>query len=72
MKRVVITGLGMINCLGLDKESAFDAIVNGECGIKTIELFDPEKFSAKIAGEITNFDDLRCMFYYSLQSSQIH
>jgi len=56
MKRVVITGLGMINCLGLDKESAFDAIVNGECGIKTIELFDPEKFSAKIAGEITNFD----------------
>ena len=56
MKRVVITGLGMINCLGLDKESAFDAIVNGECGIKTIELFDPERFSAKIAGEITNFD----------------
>jgi len=56
VKRVVITGLGMINCLGLDKESAFDAIVNGECGIKTIELFDPEKFSAKIAGEITNFD----------------
>ena len=46
----------MINCLGLDKESAFDAIVNGECGIKTIELFDPERFSAKIAGEITNFD----------------
>ena len=48
--------MGMINSLGLDKESAFQAIVDGECGIKTIELFDPERFSAKIAGEITNFD----------------
>ena len=56
MKRVVVTGIGMINSLGLDKESAFQAIVDGECGIKTIELFDPERFSARIAGEITNFD----------------
>ncbi len=61
MKRVVVTGLGMINSLGLDKESSFKAIVNGECGIKTIELFDPEKFSAKIAGEISNFDPATVM-----------
>ena len=56
MKRVVVTGIGMINSLGLDKESAFEAIIEGQCGIKTIELFDPEKFSVKIAGEISNFD----------------
>jgi 3-oxoacyl-[acyl-carrier-protein] synthase II len=56
VKRVVVTGLGMINSLGLDKESAFSAIVDGKCGIKKIELFDIEKFSAQIAGEITNFD----------------
>ena len=56
MKRVVVTGIGMINSLGQDKESSFQAIVDGECGIKTIELFDPEKFSAKIAGEISDFD----------------
>ncbi len=61
MKRVVVTGIGMINSLGLDKESSFEAIINGECGIKTIELFDPEKFSAKIAGEITNFDPATVM-----------
>jgi 3-oxoacyl-[acyl-carrier-protein] synthase II len=46
----------MINSVGLDRESAFQAIVEGQCGIKTIELFDPEKFSAKIAGEIVGFD----------------
>ena len=56
MKRVVVTGLGMINSLGLDKESAFTAILEGKCGIKKIELFDIEGFSAQIAGEITNFE----------------
>ena len=56
MKRVVVTGLGMINSLGQDKESAFSAIIEGKCGIKTIELFDIEKFSAQIAGEIVGFD----------------
>lgn len=61
MKRVVVTGIGMINSLGQDKESAFQAIVEGKCGIKTIELFDPEKFSVKIAGEIVGFDPKEVM-----------
>ncbi|RLA68893.1 MAG: beta-ketoacyl-ACP synthase [Epsilonproteobacteria bacterium] len=56
MKRVVVTGLGMINALGLDKETAFSAILDGKCGIRTIELFDTEKHSVSIAGEITDFD----------------
>ena len=58
MKRVVVTGLGMINSLGLDKESAFAGILEGKCGIKTIESFDTEGQSVTIAGEITNFDPL--------------
>jgi len=56
VKRVVVTGLGMINALGLDKETAFSAILEGKCGIKQIELFDTEKHSVKIAGEISDFD----------------
>lgn len=61
MKRVVVTGLGMINSLGHDKESSFDAIVKGECGIDKITLFDPEKFSAQIAGEVKDFDPTTVM-----------
>jgi len=61
VKRVVVTGLGMINSLGLDKESAFSAIIEGKCGIKVIESFDIEKQSAKIAGEIMDFDPLTVM-----------
>ncbi len=61
MKRVVVTGLGMINSLGLDKESAFSAIVEGKCGIKEITSFDTEKHTVKIAGEITDFDPTTVM-----------
>jgi 3-oxoacyl-[acyl-carrier-protein] synthase II len=46
----------MINSVGLDKESSFKAIVNGECGIKSISSFDTENHSVKIAGEIVGFD----------------
>ena len=61
MRRVVVTGLGMINSVGHDKESSFAAILNGECGIKEVELFDAEKFSVKIAGEIIGFDPSEVM-----------
>jgi len=56
VKRVVVTGLGMINSLGLDKESAFTGIMEGKCGIRTIESFDTEGQSVTIAGEIADFD----------------
>jgi len=58
VKRVVVTGLGMINALGLDKESAFSAIIEGKSGVQTIESFDTEQHSVKIAGEVKNFDPL--------------
>jgi len=61
MRRVVVTGLGMINSVGNDKESAFKAICDGECGIDTITIFDPEKYSVKIAGEVKDFDPATVM-----------
>jgi len=56
LKRVVVTGIGMINSLGLDKESSFKAIVEGQCGIKSISSFDATEHSVTIAGEIIGFD----------------
>ncbi len=61
MRRVVVTGLGMINSVGNDKESAFKAMCEGECGIDTITLFDVEKYSVKIAGEVKDFDPATVM-----------
>lgn len=56
MRRVVVTGIGAINSLGLDLESSFEAIINAKCGIERISSFDTEKHSVKIAGEVKGFD----------------
>jgi len=61
MKRIVVTGMGMINSVGNDKETAFKAICDGECGIDTITLFDPENYSVKIAGQVKDFDPATVM-----------
>lgn len=56
MRRVVVSGIGIISALGLNKEDSFEAIINGKCGVKTISSFDVSEFPVKIAAEITNFD----------------
>lgn len=61
MRRVVVTGMGMINSVGNDKESAFKAICDGVCGIDTITIYDPETTSVKIAGEVKDFDPVTVM-----------
>ena len=61
MRRVVVTGLGMINSLGHDKESSFKAILDGQCGIDRITIFDPEKFACQVAGEVKDFDPTTIM-----------
>ena len=58
MKRVVVTGIGMINALGLDKDSSFKAICEGKTGVKKITSFDASDFPVQIAAEITDFDPL--------------
>ena len=55
MKRIVVTGLGMINALGHDKNS-FEKIVAGECGIDTITLCDISELECTIAAEVKAFE----------------
>lgn len=56
LRHVVVTGIGMVNALGLDKEASFQKILNGECGIRKIESFDITDFPVQIAGEVVGFD----------------
>ncbi|MBK1973148.1 beta-ketoacyl-ACP synthase II [Campylobacter sp. TTU-622] len=58
MKRVVVTGIGMINALGLNKNDSFGAICEGKSGVGNITLFDSSNFPVKIAAEVKNFDPL--------------
>lgn len=56
MRRVVVTGIGMINAVGLNRDDSFSAIVEGKCGIKKITSFDTSDFPVSIAGEIVGFN----------------
>ncbi|ARR01050.1 beta-ketoacyl-ACP synthase II [Campylobacter porcelli] len=61
MKRVVVTGLGMINALGLDKDISFKNICDGKTGVKKITLFDATDFPVQIAAQIDDFDPASVM-----------
>ncbi|WP_104697557.1 MULTISPECIES: beta-ketoacyl-ACP synthase II [unclassified Helicobacter] len=56
MRRVVVTGLGMINSLGLNKGDSFKSIIEGKCGVNRITSFDVSDFPVQIAAEIKDFD----------------
>ena len=54
--RVVVTGVGMINSVGLNKDESFENIIAGKTGVGRITHFDPEGFGSQIAGEVKGFD----------------
>lgn len=56
MRRVVITGLGIVAPNGIGKEEFWNACVKGSSGVSRISSFDVSSFPIKIAGEIKNFD----------------
>lgn len=56
MRRVVVTGVGMITSLGTGTEKSWENVKNGKCGIKNITSFDTKDSAVKIAGEVIDFD----------------
>lgn len=55
-RRVVVTGIGAITPLGLDMESTWDALINGESGVAPITRFDPNLLPVHVACEVKHFD----------------
>src|SRR3954462_18299 len=56
MRRVVITGLGMVTPLACGVEATWQRIIAGKSGIKRIEAFDVSDLPCKIAGSIPRGD----------------
>jgi 3-oxoacyl-[acyl-carrier-protein] synthase II len=55
MRRVVVTGMGMVTPLGRDLESTWQALQAGRSGVGTITLFDATTFPTRIAAEARGF-----------------
>ncbi|BDU50384.1 beta-ketoacyl-ACP synthase II [Haliovirga abyssi] len=56
MKRVVITGIGLITALGTGKEKTWTNLLEGKTGISNIKSFDATGFASTVAGEVKDFD----------------
>jgi 3-oxoacyl-[acyl-carrier-protein] synthase II len=52
MRRVVVTGLGLVSPLGCGVKVNWDRLINGESGIRAIQSFDVSDLPAKIAGQV--------------------
>lgn len=61
MERVVITGMGTINPLGLDPETSWKNAVAGLSTTRVIEMFDPSRLPVRIACEVKGFDPANFM-----------
>jgi 3-oxoacyl-[acyl-carrier-protein] synthase II len=56
MRRVVVTGMGMVSPLGVGVDHNWSEITNGKSGIRKIERFDVSDISSQIAGIIPRGD----------------
>lgn len=56
MNRVVVTGMGAVTPIGNNVNEFWESIKAGKVGFAPISAFDTEKYSAKLAAEIKNFD----------------
>ena len=56
MRRVVITGLGVVAPNGIGKDAFWSACLNGISGVGPIKSFDATRHPVKIAAEVQDFD----------------
>lgn len=56
MKRVVVTGVGIISSLGIGTDNTWQKLIAGETGIDTITSYDTTDMPVKVAGEVKGFE----------------
>jgi 3-oxoacyl-[acyl-carrier-protein] synthase II len=56
MRRVVVTGLGMVSPLGVGVPACWERLIKGESGIRGIQSFDVSDLPSRIAGQVPRGD----------------
>ncbi|MBT5265909.1 MAG: beta-ketoacyl-ACP synthase II [Rhodospirillaceae bacterium] len=62
MRRVVVTGLGLLTPLGCGVEASWDRLIKGQSGIGQLEGFDVSDLNARIGGQIPEGDTADGLF----------
>lgn len=72
MKRVAVTGLGVISPVGNDVPTFWNALCSGTCGIGPITKFDATDYPVKLAAEVRNFDPKQYMEKLDILHSDVY
>ena len=67
MKRVVVTGIGLITPLGIGTKESWDNIVAAKSGVGLVSAFDTSDMTVKIAAEVKGFDPLN----YGIEKKEV-
>lgn len=63
-RRVVVTGVGVVSPIGCDTATAWNNILNGYCGIKSLDSQQYESLPCKIAAKVSE-EDLKLTAHFS-------
>jgi len=58
LRRVAVTGVGLVSPLGVGTAENWDALVSGRSGIGPLTRFDAAEYPSRIAGEVKGFNPL--------------
>ena len=72
MKRVAVTGLGVISPIGNDVPTFWNALCSGTCGIGPITKFDATDYPVKLAAEVRDFDPKQYMEKLDILHSDVY
>lgn len=72
MKRVAVTGLGVISPVGNDVPTFWNALRSGTCGIGPITKFDATDYPVKLAAEVRDFDPKQYMEKLDILHSDVY
>jgi len=61
MRRIVVTGMGVVSPIGIGVPKFEESIFSGANGVKRISLFDPSSYRSQMAGEVKDFSYSRCL-----------
>lgn len=60
-KRVVVTGIGTVNCTGLTVEESWSNVIAGKTGLGYFDLYDASALNVRIGGQAWGFDPTKYM-----------
>ncbi|MEZ6123176.1 MAG: beta-ketoacyl-[acyl-carrier-protein] synthase family protein [Planctomycetaceae bacterium] len=59
MERIYVSGMGLVTCLGTNRQTVWKSLLNGDCGIDTLQVHDTTDLPVTIGGEVRVVDESR-------------